>query len=296
MSRPSGYMMETQSTLLEHQSEFGSWTIVDRQPPDGLQPYVLRYSGYRERNRHFDLHLQTATTKIPLIVNLGSTYRISGPGDRHFQRTSTVGSFVAGLYDGPVLVGADGPQHCLQVDLTPLGACRIFNLPMGEISNRVVGLDDLLGRDASFLAEQLYQTPDWDERFKLMSELLLDRLAQARGIPHGVSFAWSHLAQSSGRTNIGDLASELGWSHKHLIAQFREHLGLPPKKLARILRFERALQAMLGADKVCLASVAQEAGYFDQAHLHRDFREFAHQTPAELLQRRLPGMDGLIGD
>jgi methylphosphotriester-DNA--protein-cysteine methyltransferase len=159
-----------------------------------------------------------------------------------------------------------------------------------------VELDDLLGCQAPLLIEQLHAAPGWNERFAIIDGVLSARLDRAPAIPPAVSGAWERLTRSSGRAHIGGLASELGWSHRHLIAQFREHIGLPPKKLARILRFERALGSINGGESICLASVAQTAGYFDQAHLHRDFRQFTGHTPAELLRRRLPGMEGLIGD
>lgn len=280
------------TTVLDHESDFGAWTIVRREPPAPLRPYVAGYSGYLERERSFARHLQPASTRIPLIINLGALYRFSNP-DGSERR---IGSFAAGLHDRPTLVGSDGPQHSLQADLTPLGARRILNLPMHELTNRVVELDDLFGRDAPLLIEQLSETPTWAERFSLVTSLLITRLARARDVPPGIAFAWDRLERSGGSASIGELAGELGWSHRHLIAQFREHTGVPPKKLARILRFERAIASLHGREGVCLATVAQSTGYFDQAHLYRDFREFAGRTPADLLQRRLPDLEGLIGD
>ena len=285
-------MATKQTTVQDHESDLGAWMIVRREPPPALRPYVTGYSGYLERERSFARHLQPASTRIPLIINLGALYRFSDPdGSEH-----RIGSFAAGLHDRPTLVGSDGPQHCLQADLTPLGARRIFNLPMHQLTNRVVELDDLFGHEAPLLVEQLYETPTWDARFSLFSRLLATRLIQAPEVPPDIAQAWDRLEQSGGSASIGNLTRELGWSHRHLIAQFREHTGLPPKKLARILRFERAIASLHGRERVCLATVAQSTGYFDQAHLHRDFREFAGRTPADLLQRRLPDLDGLIGD
>lgn len=285
-------MPAMQSAITSHESELGAWTLVSREPPPALRPYVLRYTGYREEIRRFDWHLQPPFIGIPLIVNLGASYRISSPNSAE-QR---IDSFVGGLYDGPALVSSEGPQHSLQVDLTPLGARRIFGVPMHELGNRVVALDDLLGSRSQVLSEELHGQPGWDDRFAILDAVLLDRLSRAPEIPQSIAFAWDWLERSQGKANISGLASELGWSHRYLIAQFREHIGLPPKKLARILRFERALRAIHREETVCLASLAQAAGYFDQAHLHRDFREFTGRTPAELVNRRLPEMDGLIGD
>lgn len=96
--------------------------------------------------------------------------------------------------------------------------------------------------------------------------------------------------------SVGDLADELGWSRRHLVARFREQVGLPPKVLARVLRFQRSLR-LRGADgrPRPWAEVALACGYYDQAHLNRDFRQFAGCTPTELLAARLPGGAGIAG-
>lgn len=79
---------------------------------------------------------------------------------------------------------------------------------------------------------------------------------------------------------IQELAAELGWTRQHLGRVFRHHVGLRPKELARISRLQRAVYRLQRAPDVELARVAIELGYFDQAHMTRDFRELAGVTPA----------------
>lgn len=68
-------------------------------------------------------------------------------------------------------------------------------------------------------------------------------------------------------------------SRKHLATRFREHVGLPPKLVTRMLRFRHAVDLMLSSPKATIAEVAATCGYYDQAHLDRDFRDFAATTP-----------------
>ena len=88
------------------------------------------------------------------------------------------------------------------------------------------------------------------------------------------------ITASGGRVPIGTLAEDLGWSHRRFIARYRDAVGLPPKTVARIVRFERASARLLSGDG--LATTATECGYFDQAHMAREVREFAGITPTEL--------------
>jgi transcriptional regulator GlxA family with amidase domain len=77
------------------------------------------------------------------------------------------------------------------------------------------------------------------------------------------------------------LASELGWSSRRLIDRFRDHVGLPPKAAARVIRFNRAVTA-LSSGMPQIAQVAAACGYADQAHLARDVRALGGVTPGEL--------------
>jgi AraC-like DNA-binding protein len=76
------------------------------------------------------------------------------------------------------------------------------------------------------------------------------------------------------------VVGESGCSHRTFIALFRRAVGLTPKRYCRVLRFRRALQDT-AAGSGSLADLAAAAGYRDQAHFNRDFREFAGVTPGE---------------
>ena len=82
-----------------------------------------------------------------------------------------------------------------------------------------------------------------------------------------------------GAVPIGRLADEVGWSHRHLIARFRQQVGLPPKTAARLVRFDGVWRRLDQRQPPDWGLVAAEAGYADQAHLIRDFREFTGTTP-----------------
>src|SRR5262249_32611765 len=96
-----------------------------------------------------------------------------------------------------------------------------------------------------------------------------------------------------GRAEIGALASDLGYSRRRLSARFSEEFGVPPKTFARILRFERAAALLSRDDGTRFAEIAQDCGYYDQAHLNRDFREFAGTPPGSCVGRLLPDGGGV---
>jgi AraC-like DNA-binding protein len=151
---------------------------------------------------------------------------------------------------------------------------------MDELTNRVVAIEDVLGPRAALLAERLQEAPGWAERFALIDATLLRRLAAGPQPAPEVAWTFRRLATADGRVAIGALADEVGWSRRHLATSWRRDVGLGPKAVARILRFQRALRLL--REGHTLADAAYECGYADQPHLNRDFRALAGATPREV--------------
>lgn len=266
------------------------WELVSRAPDPRLRAFVSEYQGYVESSAIPVLRQEVPTTQVPLIVNFGSPWRIAASRDGY--DTATEDSFLAGLFDRSAWVEATGPAHCIQVDFTPIGAHLFLGIPMHELANRVVALDDVLPAKARGLTERLADAATWDARFALVDEVFAARLADARRPSPEVVWAYRALERSGGRVRVGALADRLGRSRRHLIARFREQVGLPPKTVARIFRFGRAVELLRRGSG--LAALAYECGYFDQAHLTRDFRQLAGTTPGELA-RRIDPSGGVLG-
>src|SRR5579871_1666726 len=179
---------ETEAEVLRHRSALGEWEWVVRPPAVRLREDVLGYHGYAEHALSFTRRIEAPSPVVPLILNFGPAYRVSGPGG--CGPAVTLSSFAAGLYDGYALVEASGLTSGLQVNFTPLGARRFFGLPLGEIANRNVDLTDLLGMAANRLVERLAASPGWVDRFALLDALIAARLAEAPPAPAYVAYAW----------------------------------------------------------------------------------------------------------
>ena len=205
------------------------------------------------------------------IVCFGVPYRLDGePFD----------TFVGGLSDRPIDTEFVGAAGGVQVDLTPLGARRILGLPMDELTNRVAALEDVLGRGARDLVGRLRDASAWPERFALLDAALLRRVEAGPEPAPEVAWTYRRLAAAEGRLAIGPLADEVGWSRRHLAARWRRDVGMGPKAVARVLRFERALRLLREGHG--LADVAYDCGYADQPHLNREFRALGGATPGEV--------------
>jgi AraC-like DNA-binding protein len=236
---------------------------------DGTSTAVRSLAGWYERVEHPVVRREVPGGRIVLVISFGPPLEVDG---------SSYGSFVAGLHETAAITEHAGVSHGVQAYLTPLGAERLFRMPMGELANGGADLADLLD-DADELAERLYETQGWTARLALLEAYIDRRAADAPPPPREIEWSWQRLLGSDGAVPVASLAEEVGWSRRHLAARFREHVGLPPKALARILRFERAAERLRrGAD---LADAALDSGYYDQAHFNRDFKAFAGVTPTQ---------------
>ncbi|MFR9778470.1 AraC family transcriptional regulator [Micromonospora sp. MS34] len=275
--------------------------VVGR-PDPWLRPYVDRYLGYREHAARPLVRHEVAGAFVVLILGWGAPLDVSDP--RAGARGAYgVNAFVAGPFDAYCTTRTVGEGAGVQLLLTPPAARRLLGLPLGELANRAVPVDQLDGWLAR-LRDELAAVPDWPGRFARLDAALADRLAVAGPVDRRLLLAWRLLAGSGGAVGVGTLADEVGWSRRHLAAIFRREFGLPPKTVGRLVRFQRAYATLgleltdvpgvdraggpgddlgcPGRDVAGWAEVAVRCGYYDQSHLIREFREFAGRTPAVL--------------
>ncbi|HVD12120.1 MAG TPA: helix-turn-helix domain-containing protein [Gaiellaceae bacterium] len=234
---------------------------------------VSRYCGFREETPSPVVRHEGPGYHVVVIVSFGEEWLIDGERLR---------SFVGGLRDRQVTTRHEGRSFGIHIDLVPPAAHRLFGLPLRDLAYRQLPLEDVL--DEPFLVERLHDAGTWAARFRLLDSLLARRLRHAPPPSPQVLWAWRRLVGARGDIRVGSLAEELGWSRKRLVTRFGEEIGLPPKAIARVLRFERARALAEAATRPDWARIAVESGYYDQSHLINDFRAFSGRTPGTFFQ------------
>ena len=265
----------------------GEGTLTGVQKPwmqaaPSLRPFLFR--------DHLRFHVegpsrawvQPAEATVTSLIEVEEPMRVNG--------VRLPQAWISGPSIQPDLVELGRAHDSLDLKFTPLGAYSLIGLPLRHLTREIVGLDDLFGRTGIDLADRLLEAQSLERRVEILEDFLLHRAAKGKVPTPAVAYAWQRLTVTAGRVPIAKLADELSMSRRHLTASFHEQIGLSPKKAARLLRFARVRDEMQHAP-VRWAELAQECGYVDQSHLHRDFRDFAATTPTAFLGSRASRTD-----
>lgn len=261
-------------------------------PEAGLRPLVSGYSGYRQAGVAPAVHRGLPSPFLTVIFTLDEPLEITAHPDPAQPAGSYV-TLVGGLHTAPARITHDGRQSGVQVAMSPLGAQALLGVPAGELASLDTEGGDVLGPVAARIRQRLRDCATWPDRFAALDEVLAERARRAGfagsapGISRETGYAWQALLRSGGRVSVAELAAATGWSDRHLRSRFREQIGLTPKAAARVIRFDRARRRLAGRARrggpPALAGLAADAGYYDQAHLDREFAALAGLPPTAWL-------------
>jgi AraC-like DNA-binding protein len=217
-----------------------------------------------------------ADSGVSVVFCFGEGYRIDGLWSPVRPSPHVIGPMTAFRTSFPGV-------RLLQVGayLLPETASFFLGVPGREIADRVVGLESLW-TEARRIDEELADCEIDSHRVAVVEAALIRHLKPHR-IPV-IEDAARMMRESGGQMAVGSIAESIGISRQLLGRKFREQIGLSPKLYLRLHRFRKTL-ASLGSES-CLADAAAAAGYFDQSHMIKEFREFCGMAPAAIVRQR----------
>jgi AraC-like DNA-binding protein len=218
-----------------------------------------------------------------LIVNLLEDETRIYDDDLGCQRRP--GAVVSGPYTRSFIIDTAEQVKVMGIVFRPGGAWPFFRERIDTLSNRDIGLEDLLGARAHGLRETLLNTPCAHQRLAVLQQWLLRRAPEAE--PHPlVASALHRLIHQPDVTRISAIVSDSGLSAPRFGRLFQEHVGMGAKQYARMQRFRTVVTQVSRQARVEWALVAADCGFYDQPHLVREFRAFAGMTPGDYVRKR----------
>jgi AraC-like DNA-binding protein len=271
---------------LHHSSALGAWTYQETRPSALVSAVetIWEIEGYvtNPLSRIFP------NGRVDFLLNLGPRQRVvDGPGLSSFDA-----SCLSGVQTGPLLVESGRETHLFGIRLRAEASGRVFGVSMDSLAGRLAELPSVIGRPGASFVSRLRAARSFAARAFIACGWIEDALARSRlsspsSRPSHVAWVASAIESSGGAASIAGLRESSGVSAKRLAADFRSQVGVTPKFLARLVRFQRAI-GLLQAPFASLSDVALAAGYYDQAHLGLDFRELAGLSPREFVATVYP--------
>ena len=256
----------------------GRWRHASCQPRHlaGLVEDIWLFDGElaNRRERTFPNGL------LEIFVHLGERYRLVEDGGAACDWVCPP-SCVTGLQLGHLVVEA--PQRrvaVLGIRLTPAGAYAIFARSMRDITRLTVDVGDLVGAAARELSEECGTAASDDGCMRAAIAWIDARLARGVRLDPAVEWMSGEIRRRRGAVSIAALRERTGWSKSRLASTFLHQVGVAPKQLARIARFNHLLRR-LHTESTHLSELAIDCGYYDQPHMNAEFKELSGLTPVE---------------
>jgi len=185
--------------------------------------------------------------------------------------------FLLGPHTGPVVNAPTGETFAVGVVATPVGCQALFGVPPATIRGRVVALEDAWP-SARRLRAMLLRANEPEGMLDVLEAHLRDTHdPTVPGIDRCADVV--RMLEEDPTRPIVELAAEVGISHGHLDRELTRVVGLTPRALARLLRMRRLLASLDVHGDIRWAERAAELGWYDQAHLVRDFKRHTGATP-----------------
>jgi AraC-like DNA-binding protein len=255
-------------------------------PAPQLRPFITRYAGFHHSGLPPGVHIGHPSTEVDLIISLGPRFDVLQMPNTT-QRPGSFAALVSGMQDAPALVRQGTEVFGIHVFIKPLGVRALLGVESTAIASLVVELSDIWGRAGDDLIERLVAAETWPQRFCILDRAFLSTL-NPPSVESEIAWAWNRLVRTHGTVPVHVLADDVGYSRRHFGERFRRAVGVAPKVAARIMRFERACRLITEPRGRGLAQVALACGFYDQAHLTREWHALTGCSPKEWIARELP--------
>lgn len=219
---------------------------------------------------------------LEMIISFGD--RVIFSRDDYNLRTAA--GYLEGQILEPVYYRCLGRMRILSVIFRPFGIYRFLNIPQYEFTSRRIDLDLIMGRGGKEFIERLCEEPSRTGKILLADRFFQDLLRENEFRDHRIARAAFVIDRSEKKINITDLCDNLNISIKTLERDFSRIVGISPKELTRVMRFNRAFNAINSGEPVDVQEIVFECGYYDQAHFINEFKRFTSLTPTAFINKQ----------
>ncbi|HSK13285.1 MAG TPA: helix-turn-helix transcriptional regulator [Phnomibacter sp.] len=254
-------------------------------PCEALRPYVhsFWYGRFNEDRSPLFVQQVMPTGFVELIFHLSSQHCFLL---QHGAWSKSPLYTLVGLFSKPYEVHFKDKVDCFGIRLKPEGIYNLFGVPGSKFSGEYLDMEMVLDSTFRSFSEQLIGALQPEKMVQLTEAYLLSCYRSNNINYYYLNHAAESIRNSYGMLSVDELCKQVYISQRQLEREFSEKLGLSPKQYQRLVRISRVNELLVQQGKPQLTDIGYEAGYADQAHFIREFRQFARVTPSGFLRSK----------
>lgn len=229
---------------------------------------------------------------MSLVFNLADSFKLFS--DTNFaQFTDYKKYWLAGFQLSPRYVESYGESKMIIIQFKTIGTLAFIKEPLNLFTNDYVHLDNINKQKAEETWERLQEAETLTEKFLITENFLYQCLLANRLTDVGLLKSFNTLLQNNSGASISSVCKQIGISRKHLNHLTKEYIGVSPKTLSMLHRFQTTLQKLSRAKSDNLTSLAYEMDYYDQSHFSNEFKRLSGLKPSEYLKlkEKVPSLE-----
>jgi AraC-like DNA-binding protein len=249
------------------------------EPNIELKEFVKRYwtlDGKKEDIPLKNTIIPDGTMK--LIFHYGDTYKHHSKSG---EITTLPKCFLIGQLTEPYVIEPVGVTGSFVVQFEPNGFLPFATIPIKEMENKAIPLLKLFGQNGIDIEQKILNASSTSDRIQIIEKFLGNLLAERKTIDKVVKSTVETILKANGQFSVNEFSQNNNINRRQLTRKFSTAIGLSPKQLAKTIRIQSALKALLNNEQTSLTDLAYQNEYFDQAHFIKDFKEFTGLTPKE---------------
>lgn len=222
---------------------------------------------------------------IDLVFSFGDGYTREALSDH--RKFSVKTAALLGQSTSGRILSTGNNNNLLSIRFKPFGLYPLLGIPMNEITEESLTLQEVVKNWGQDLEQQVFAATTAVSRIQAIENFLNNKLRSGGGyIDPVVRAAVSEILIHRGNIRIESIYQKLCVSKSTLEAKFKTCVGLSPKELASIWRFNHAVVLQKQHVESSLTEVGYRASYFDQSHMIKDFRRYTGQAPRDFFAQQ----------
>lgn len=251
-----------------------------------LCQFVESFVYYKDYNPVHSIDRFLPDGNVNLVIDLTNSPKFIYDNDTLKEIQSCRNVWFSGIRNNYISIPSGKDSEMFIVNFQKGKAYPFIEMPVHELTDYVVDGELVMTSEILTIREVLLSIPLVKQKFLYAEKQLLKIFGQRLQVNPFVDYAVNRILQSPHQATIESIVAKVGFSQKHLIKIFREHVGLTPKSFLKVMRFQKAIEEIDRNKTADWTAIAYESGYYDQAHFINDFRNFSGFTPAKYLHMK----------